>query len=554
MTTVEKSLTDYSLSELIDKACSLGGDYPMAQEIGHPRYKKTWIKLIERLTALDVEVLEEVEPSEPSEPAEEVHHESRRDMMLAEVERTRGVFEAPPKKSNADYLREIEEFTANHEMQSLQGKVLANFLMGEVEDYFGDLSDIETWRWAEKFATVEKVLKESSPFYHGGFIYEKQQGYFGDYFKFKCYHQDDKWWLELHRLPYSEDLPVPVGKEAQHYYMLFFPTKGHDEVDMDGDICLNNADIIIYDDNRDGNFPLRIREFIGEVLSFKVGDTLKWRTVQEATVTDIYFPTIQHIKEVNPLIRLLDGDEVICTLSDIEDCCNNAVDCPPPPPEKPPIVYPIPIQTPPVAPWEKCSDAGSDRRECDQPITERGTGREPATSGSICHVCEGTGNILSNIECVKCQGKGYLTVADKVLFTAQDAVQTYVKKVSEQVRCSMADIPIARVKETAKELLAADLLAGSERSLAGISKAIDIAMKYSPAVLPPFPWMKLKHRQAFLAVEKLDGYDLPFSNYYVGFLPHWSEVVLYLFPSCNEAERYLNSILICGDFAVLEVG
>jgi hypothetical protein len=325
---------------------------------------------------------------------------------------------------------------------------------------------------------------------------------------------------------------------------------------MDDDIKLNNENIVIWDNNRDGFFPLRVDEFVGEVLSFKVGDALKWRgamTVKEATVTDIYFPTIQHIKEVNPLIRLLDGYEVICTLSDIEGYCNNAVDFPPPPPEKPPIVYPVPVITP-VAPWEKCNDAGSDRRECDKPIiTERGTGRDPATTGSICHVCEGTGNILSNIECVKCQGKGYLTIADKVLFTAQNAVQTYIKKVSEQVRSSMVTLPIEQVKIMAKELMAADLLAGSERNLAGISKAIDVAMKYAPAVLPPFPWMKLKNRQAFLAVEKLDGYDFPFSNYYVGQLPYWQDVYLYLFPSCNDAEKYLNSILICGDFAVLEV-
>ena len=588
-TAVSVDLTGLSLSELTDQAIALGGDYPMAQEIGHPRYKKTWIKLIERLTALDVEVL----PDE-SEPAEEVHHESRREMMIAEVERTRSIFEPEPvfdseepgferepdfnseepgfepepvfNSENEYYLREIEEFTANHEMQSLQSKVLANFLMGEVEDYFGDLSDIETWRWAEKFATVEKVLKESSPFYHGGFIYEKQKGYFGDYFKFKCYHQDDQWWLELHRLPYSKDLPFPIGTEAQHYYMLFFPTKGHDEVDMDGDICLNDADIIIYDNNRDGNFPLVIQRFKSESLTVSVGDTVTYKSMGvmpelRGEILEIYFSTIERVKTFSPSFRVSDpvfmeknGREFWdrINISEIVGKCDNAVDLPPPPPPHPPIVQPIPTITP-VAPWEKCNSPspGSDRRECDAAITQRGSGRK---SGTICHFCEGTGNILNDVECLKCDGKGYLSISDKVLFTAQEAVQLYVKKVSEQVRYSMVTLPIEQVKVMAKELLAADLLAGSERNLGGISKAIDIAMKYAPAVLPPFPWMKLKHRQAFLAVEKLDGYDFPFSNYYVGQLPYWQEVYLYLFPCCNDAEKFLNTILICGDFAVLEVG
>lgn len=546
-TAVQADLMDLSLSELTDQAIALGGDFHLAREIGNVRHKKTWIKLIGRLTSLDVEVVEEVEPESEPEP---VHHESRRDMMLAEVERTRQIFEG----DLTDDIPANIDWWKDHGNTVLGQCVLSHFLRGEVEE-FGSLDDIETWQWADKFATIEKVLKQSPPFKGNPFVYEKRQGYFGDYFQFKPIHlkkhnyRDS--WLELHRLP-ELDEPWLHGENPKHYYMLVFPYDGLDTVDMDDDIKLNNENIVIWD-NRDGFFPLRVDEFVGEVLSFKVGDALKWRggmTVQEATVTDIYFPTIQHIKEVNPLIRLVDGYEVICTLSDIEGYCNNAVDYPPPPPEKPPIVYPVPVITP-VAPWEKCNDAGSDRRECDKPIiTERGTGREPATSGSICHVCEGTGNILSNIECVK---KGYLTIADKVLFTAQNAVQTYIKKVSEQVRSSMVSLPIEQVKVMAKELMAADLLAGSERNLAGISKAIGIAMKYAPAVLPPFPWMKLKNRQAFLAVEKLDGYDFPFSNYYVGQLPYWQDVYLYLFPSCNDAEKYLNSILICGDFAVLEV-
>ena len=429
MLTIEKSLTDYSLSELIDKACALGGDFYLAREIGHVRHKKTWITMIERLTSLDVEV-EEVEPVEEVE----VHHESRRDMMLAEVERTRQIFE-------------------------------------------GDSSD---------------------------------------------------------------DIPAN-----------------------------NDNNIVIWDDNRDKFFPMSIEAFEGASITLRVGDMIQYEEDEcclTGEIKEIYFKDIQAIKELSPELKIVDslllesfpdaGNFVFTRikLSQVRGHSHNAVDIPPPPPEKPPIVHPVPV-TDPIAPWEKCNTPGSDRRECDKPvITERGTGRQPATTGGICHVCEGTGNILDGIECLKCDGKGYLSISDKVLFTAQDAVKAYVKKVSEQVKGSMATLPIEEVKIMAKDLLAADLLSSSERSLSGISKAIDIAMKYAPAVLPPFPWMKLKNRQAFLAVEKLDGYDFPFSNYYVGQLPYWPEVYLYLFPSCNDAEKYLNSILICGDFAILEVG
>ena len=118
-------------------------------------------------------------------------------------------------------------------------------------------------------------------------------------------------------------------------------------------------------------------------------------------------------------------------------------------------------------------------------------------------------------------------------------------------------MPVQEVKEIAASLLAADLLIGSERNLASISKAISMVMKFAPAILPPFPWSFLKKNQVFLAVEEIPGYELPFNSYYAGKLPCWPDVWLFLFKSRGEADNYLaeiNSYTICGDYLILPVG
>ena len=95
---LEKSLMDFSLTELISQAIALGGEkvHDMAKATGHIRHKKTWIEVIDQLSAIEVNA--EVVEESPAVEECQCPPVSRREAMLEEIERVRNIFDGDEKE------------------------------------------------------------------------------------------------------------------------------------------------------------------------------------------------------------------------------------------------------------------------------------------------------------------------------------------------------------------------------------------------------------------------------------------------------------------------